>query len=811
MTKNFTVNFWYKPGPFIAEVYRAIFTKNNAQAGIYIDDFSTSTNIIFYENNGGGYEYNNTNLRRGVWSMVTLVVKNNVGQWFLNGSPDSLTFEAIDVTFDQFGYTHGSYTANGDIDECGIWSRSLNCEDILDLYNRGNGLDPYFFRHANSLQQNLITFHHFDNNLIDEVSTTTLGAVNYGVTYVDGKFNKALNFNGANFIDAVGDLNTYAYMHQTGVFSISTWIKFNNFNTVPQYMMGSSPTTVQEGFYLGNISHGGFSGALEFTVCNGISTEFVYHPIVDQFFTDNGWYHVVLVADNTNIYIYKNSILVGTFPKINALSVNTSFNKLNFGQISTYGTDRFNGNLDQTGFWDRTLTVSEIKRLYNKGFSTRSQILSDEGTINDDLFGYWKLNNNTLDYVNNYHGVPTGIAYQTGLIDKCAHFNGAGTNKINCGHIPLANLDKFSITAWVKPDSFADQYMEIASMWPSGNQTVSFTFYGNRYLVGFIGDGIGGFAYFFFDFTSYDGNWAHCCLVYDGTQTLSADRLKAYYNGANVPNIGGIAGTLLEIPTNVGPAAGEFNIGYLDGSNYIPKGKIDEVGLWKIALTPQQVSDNYNSGLGVDYKFKTVSNQRPSLKVGLLASWNLDGDVTDVLGNYDGFNEVGTAYVSGLIGQCWQGAGGNLPRVDIPTVPGLTEFTMSFWIKKNLISSDFQCIFGSFPLNTYCAFINGQNVIQFVSGSGIAQTPDGILPLGVWTNVTVTISSGIGKIYINGKLKARGTGFTPAGFDKLGYFGFGAPFTADLDLYSMWGKALTEEEILEYYNKGNGIQYPFDI
>lgn len=100
-----------------------------------------------------------------------------------------------------------------------------------------------------------------------------------------------------------------------------------------------------------------------------------------------------------------------------------------------------------------------------------------------------------------------------------------------------------------------------------------------------------------------DGDWFHYALVYDGSLTGNANRLKLYYNGAQ--QILSLSGT---IPASIPVLSNsEFRIGDIgDGSlSRHWSGQIDLTGVWSRALTANDVSDSYASGNGL---YLNVSN-----------------------------------------------------------------------------------------------------------------------------------------------------------------------------------------------------------
>lgn len=101
-----------------------------------------------WEGSTGGHKTSTAYPVASRWSMYTISI--NGGNWAtyhngtLNNSGTTTSWQVANNGTIAFGDTvnHGSSTPSSNmlIDECGIWNRSLNAGEILDLYNDGNGL-----------------------------------------------------------------------------------------------------------------------------------------------------------------------------------------------------------------------------------------------------------------------------------------------------------------------------------------------------------------------------------------------------------------------------------------------------------------------------------------------------------------------------------------------------------------------------------------------------------------------------------------------------------------------------------------------
>tara|TARA_Y100001938_G_scaffold150609_1_gene242397 strand:- start:491 stop:1288 length:798 start_codon:yes stop_codon:yes gene_type:complete len=90
--------------------------------------------------------------------------------------------------------------------------------------------------------------------------------------------------------------------------------------------------------------------------------------------------------------------------------------------------------------------------------------------------------------------------------------------------------------------------------------------------------------------------WYHLAFVYDGTATGNANRLKIYVDGTNKTL--DFSQTIPSTTSNESTyGSNSLDIGRNEtNSNNIFDGKIDEVGIWNVALDADAVTALYNSG-----------------------------------------------------------------------------------------------------------------------------------------------------------------------------------------------------------------------
>ena len=214
------------------------------------------------------------------------------------------------------------------------------------------------------LMDGIVSAWEFNQNSKDSTSLANgsdVGKMTYNFGNVVGK--RCAVFNGTSYI-LVGELSDYAFIHNTGVFSVEFWCKFTTV-AVTEYMMGNTPTSVEKGFYFGKTN----TGSITFVISNGAGA-LILSFTRTSFFTDTNWHHVVVTGNypkNTSQF-YKDGIPFG-IPQAfsNPPATGNQTRQLAVGTINwtTPLSLTMNGSLDRVRIWNKELSADEIYRLYN--------------------------------------------------------------------------------------------------------------------------------------------------------------------------------------------------------------------------------------------------------------------------------------------------------------------------------------------------------------------------------------------------------------------------------------------------------------
>ena len=214
--------------------------------------------------------------------------------------------------------------------------------------------------------------------------------------------------------------------------------------------------------------------------------------------------------------------------------------------------------------------------------------------LTDGCIAYWNLNDDgsggvsLLDATgngNNFTAQGTGTTLGTGIIDGCANFDGSG---YFVSGATFSASSALTYAGWIKSTNIGETVV-----WGQ----IGYGDIGTGYrLLAINGDiffqapdqttaNTTGGAY-------NDGAWHYVVGIFDGTDfSLYVDNVL----------IGSAAGS-------IGPSSIPFFLNFSGDVGPLTSCSIDEVGAWNRALSPAEVSDLYNNGLGNSYPFPQDPN-----------------------------------------------------------------------------------------------------------------------------------------------------------------------------------------------------------
>ena len=202
----------------------------------------------------------------------------------------------------------------------------------------------------------------------------------------------------------------------------------------------------------------------------------------------------------------------------------------------------------------------------------------------------------------------------------------------------------------------------------------------------------------------------------------------------------------------------------------------------------------------------------------LIHYYKSDSTATDSVGTANGTLVNGTSYSAGLINNAFDFDGVNdYVSFSQPLLPNSGDWSFNIWVYIDSITGSSGQILdcGSNQASTYywLAWEPSLNKYRFlVDGSFYITTA--VSAIGSWKMLTITHKASTNyKIYLNGVLGDTGAStanpnFTTANFlmNRLALSPSNI-YNGRSDEFGCWSRELTQSDITELYNSGNGLQY----
>jgi len=291
-------------------------------------------------------------------------------------------FDDIRVVNETSGETVPYWIENkSDGEWCKLWFNasyipgSSWCNDTYYLYyenpsaNSESSVSDTFIREIDGLNASW----HFDEGEGTTAYDTsgndndgTLTNMDSATDWIDGKYGKALDFDGSNdYVNCGNDES----LNITDAITVEAWVKpevsDSTFRPVVSKYQSSEN---QRSWWLGH-----YSGNWRFYISNdGSNTKFVQTSL-----SLNTWQHIVALFNpssesGNDTFIYLNNVLKD--------SINTSYSSLYSNDVNVYIGEynigngyNFNGTIDEVRIYNRGLTTEEISDLYNYyGYTTEN-------------------------------------------------------------------------------------------------------------------------------------------------------------------------------------------------------------------------------------------------------------------------------------------------------------------------------------------------------------------------------------------------------------------------------------------------------
>ena len=659
--------------------------------------------------------------------------------------------------------TQWYYQFPGDILDVSIFDYTLTEQQITSLYNSNTPINPM------AITPPPITYYPLGSST---GSASTLTIPNESVPSAT-----VFDFNGSDKINT----KTLTEFGISNEFTISTWIKpssLTNYGLVLVATSGSGWTDGMGIYYLSNKWH--------FFVDNYSSGDVISTTTA----TTGIWYHIVgTFSSSGTVKLYINGVEEGT--PVTGITLD------GLSETLVLGSGNVDGEYSNTQIWNKELISSEVTTIYNNGVpftGTQPQAAN--------LKAWYKMNVDT----STWDGSNWIIGEAQANYSSALNFDGVDdVIPIRTMASMFGVLDDFTYSCWIRT--------AVAGVY--GQYEVTFGGYSNGGAA--FDPGKLSTPYGTTDLTFpvagatklNDGVWHHVATTFND----STKEVNYYLDGQlDASTTWPAYITHCAITIGAGNAASTYNF----------TGNISNCVLHDSELTQAQVETLYNNG---------TPQLSPSFSpYGWWKCDNLTTGIEDSAGSNNGTNNGGTTAIDIEVSNLNSLSNGmttaNLVNSDLTrSIPyssysmvfdGLDDYisfpadaslnistanhSMSFWLK----TTDSGICVVSQKSGTELAVWIQSSKIKWAAENPFSSTSN--INDGTWKHICFVADGSSSYIYINGVLDATGgsqiraaaSGSAFAIGSRPGSF----PYEGSISNWSLFNKALTEDQVLTIYNGG---------
>lgn len=434
----------------------------------------------------------------------------------------------------------------------------------------------------------LVAWYPFDGNANDESGNTNNGTIVSSVPFIDdrnGQSQSAIEL-GAGVVTMPQSIFEF---QRDESFTISCWFTHESSGNA-RLLSTECPE--------GNFRIANWTASGEFAIQYG---DYLYNTLT----TPTNWNHLVYTYDNRNENVYINGQLVIS-------SYDNSVEALNYcnpftvgGKASNNGNDRWNGNVDDIGLWNKALTQQEVTDLYTGGNCLPAYIPTN------GLVAWYPFCGNANDESGNgNNGAASGALLTSDRFgNPNAAYNFDGVNDyIEVPHsqdLDFSVNQEMSISYWVNISQYptsGTEYQVIMKVDGGGTTTTG-------YQIALFDDG-------HLELRAKNG----AVNPWVGIDTESSTiPLSGYHHFVSVIENESaqiyMDGVLQDDDSYIGAAIGAntenliigWNNAQTNGTSVAFAGELDDIGIWDRALTVQEVTDIYSGSVtvGIDENSET--------------------------------------------------------------------------------------------------------------------------------------------------------------------------------------------------------------
>ena len=588
---SFTISGWFN------------FSSNKYQGLISFDSSSTRGWFLYQLN------YNSIRLYDGTNAFTLKTSYTNTNQWdnfilnyngtslvfYINGLQESTQNVSINLQTNgndgQIGNNQagsGRYF-NGKMSNVQIFNTALSLTEVETLYNNGSPIRTLANIPQNS---NLKAWYKLDASEVYNSSTTE-----WEVNEATSPWTSSLDFDGNNDYIDCGTGSRFNIDQIT----ISAWVKRNS--SIGDYatVAGIRNTSNGPPPYIINLPTAS-SKEVKFIITQSNSTLVIVNS--NTLIQDDTWYHVVGVADGSNVKLYVNGDLQTDQKTYDGTIISPTQN-FNIGRIPSTANYYWDGQISNVAVFDTGLSLSQVETIYNNG----SPLTSMSGFTS--LQGWWKLNNTTTgieDSKGSNNGTNNGA---TEIYGSVSTLNGesSGMSQANLVQSNLQTVAPYSkyaldfdgtndyidlnfqsqttpatISIWVNTDvNDSQQRYAIINGRADQQPAVYLRMQSDNTYQVFISNTNG--------FDTLQANsatvntWFHFAIVCENSQTL-------LYENGTLKDSSTIGWSGIDIDQS-----NNWQLGRDSRGQRYWNGSISNVSIWNTAFTSSQVTEIYNEGL----------------------------------------------------------------------------------------------------------------------------------------------------------------------------------------------------------------------
>lgn len=507
----------------------------------------------------------------------------------------------------------------GIIDELSFYNRALSQGEIQAIVGSdtaGKCGNPAM------VPVGLVSWYPGDGNALDLRSRND-GAPQNGTTYTPGAVGQAFGFNGIDQFVEVPYSNDFDFTS----FTIDAWVNttnlagLNEFHTIVSTYDTRLPGS-QVRWVLGERD----AGKLEIDVFQDNNT---YRRVQtnDPVLAIGAWRHFTATFDMatqaSKIYldgVEAPSTLDPTSVPITSIAQNTI--PVRIGALeagSTHGIgDLWTGQIDETSFYNRALSPTEVASIYNAG--AFGKIRPTATVTPAGLVGFWAGDGSADDVSGNGDSgvLSNGAGFAAGKVGQGFLFDGVDDRVT----IPDANnldlLTGGTIETWIYANNTNDAAIIFKGRSDTNQASYTWGFYqGNLRFDLYKGDGSLDYMPVTIPAAPLVGSWNHIAVEWD-TSTINI-----FVNGVLVAT----QPYLFVRQDTVYPITLGQDVSLSPALN----GRLDEVSIYDHPLTTTEIRSIYNAGLAG--KLKTAATVFSRQPVGKMGGANIGGGVNVVVGD----------------------------------------------------------------------------------------------------------------------------------------------------------------------------------